>query len=70
MSPSAESAVAKRFSSSQDRVTYLRLLRENLVDARVRLLGFCLMTNHVHLIAVSEDADSLAVLLRKSRSSG
>jgi putative transposase len=53
------------FSSPQDSLTYLRLLRENLADARVRLLGFCLMTNHVHLIAVLEGADALAVLLRR-----
>jgi REP element-mobilizing transposase RayT len=53
------------FSSQEDRLTYLRLLHENLPDARARLLGFCLMTNHVHLIAVPEREDSLAVLLRR-----
>jgi len=53
------------FSSPQDRLTYLRLLRVNLPDACARLLGFCLMTNHVHLIAVPEREDSLAVLLRR-----
>jgi putative transposase len=53
------------FSSPQDRLTYLRLLHENLSDARARLLGFCLMTNHLHLIAVPQREDSLAVLLRR-----
>jgi putative transposase len=53
------------FSSDPDRGTYLRLVRENLKDAQVRLLGWCLMTNHVHLIAVPEREDSLAVLLRR-----
>jgi putative transposase len=53
------------FSSDQDRSTYLRLLRENLKDAQASLLGWCLMSNHVHLIAVPELADSLAVLLRR-----
>ena len=53
------------FSSPQDRLTYLRLLRENLSDARARILGFCLMSNHLHLIAVPEHEDSLAVLLRR-----
>ena len=53
------------YSSDQDRSTYLRLLQENLPDAQVRLLGWCLMSNHVHLIAVPERADSLAVLLRR-----
>src|SRR5437870_10030589 len=40
------------FSCVDDRHTYLGLLRLNLSDAGVRLLGWCLMTNHVHLIAV------------------
>jgi REP-associated tyrosine transposase len=53
------------FSSPQDRLTYLRLLRENLSDAGARLLGFCLMTNHLHLVAVPAREDSLAVLLRR-----
>ena len=53
------------FSSDQDRSAYLRLLRENLDDAQVRLLGWCVMTNHVHLIAVPVREDSLSVLLRR-----
>ncbi len=53
------------FSSSTDRLTYLRLLRDNLPDAQVALLGFCLMSNHVHLIAVPQREDSLAILLRR-----
>jgi putative transposase len=44
---------------------YLALLRDNQADAEVRLLAYCLMTNHVHLIAVPERQDSLAVLLRR-----
>jgi len=53
------------FSSDQDRSAYLRLLRENLADAHTRLLGWCVMTNHVHLVAIPEREDSLAILLRR-----
>lgn len=53
------------FSSDQDRATYLRLLRENLHDAHASLLGWCLMSNHAHLIALPHREDSLAVLLRR-----
>src|SRR5437870_5774256 len=53
------------FSSIDDRHTYLGLLRMNLLDTRVRLLGWCLMTNHVHLIVLPERADSLSVLMRR-----
>ncbi len=53
------------FSFDQDRQTYLGLLRANLADAQVSILAYCLMTNHVHLIAVPEREDSLAVLFRR-----
>src|SRR5215471_20486777 len=37
------------FSVDQDRITYLRLLQENLSDAAVRVLGYCLMSNHAFM---------------------
>jgi putative transposase len=54
------------FSADADRETYLGLMRQNLEDAGVGLLAWCLMTNHVHLIATPEREDSLSVLLRRS----
>ncbi len=53
------------FYSRQDRLVYLDLLRANLPDCGVRILGFCLMTNHVHLVAIPGHSDSLAVLFRR-----
>lgn len=53
------------FSTEGDRSTYLRLLRENLKDVHAGLLAWCLMGNHVHLVAVPEHEDSLAILLRR-----
>ena len=53
------------FSADQDRHTYLRLLRENLGDAQVSLLAWCLMSNHVHLVMVPAREDSLSILLRR-----
>ena len=50
------------FSTEEDHQTYLRLLRDNLSDAKVRLLGWCMMSNHVHVIAIPGREDSLAVL--------
>src|SRR5258708_17467149 len=44
---------------------YLSLLREQVEDAGVRVLAYCLMTNHVHLVVVPERPDSLAVLFRR-----
>ena len=48
------------FGSDSDRVTYLGLISEYCKPARLRLIGYCLMTNHVHLIAVPEREDSMA----------
>ncbi|MGO4518846.1 transposase [Terriglobus sp. 2YAB30_2] len=43
---------------------YLRLLRENMQQYKVSLLGYCLMSNHVHLVMVPYEADSLALTLK------
>ncbi len=53
------------FSDDGDRRAYARLLQQNLRETQTRLLGWCLMTNHVHLIAVPEREDSLSILLRR-----
>lgn len=53
------------FFTIADRSAYLRLLGQNLGDAEVRMLALCLMSNHIHLVAVPERAESLAVLLRR-----
>jgi putative transposase len=54
------------FSCDDDRRTYLRLLQENLSEAGVRILGWCLMTNHVHLVPVPETEQSLSILFRRA----
>jgi putative transposase len=43
-----------------DRATYLSLLRENIELYGVSVMGYCLMSNHVHLIVVPSTADGLA----------
>jgi putative transposase len=40
------------FFDDHDRNRYCRLLREQAARAGMRLLGYCLMTNHVHLVAL------------------
>jgi putative transposase len=44
---------------------YLALIREHAAYAKVSVLTYCLMTNHVHLVVVPEEGDSLAVLSRR-----
>ena len=45
-----------------DRVAYLELLREHCEKHAVRVLGYCLMTNHVHLVVAPAREDSLNLL--------
>ena len=52
------------FSSDADRFTYLELLRQHCELYRLSLLGYCLMSNHVHLIVVPRTAPSLAQALK------
>jgi putative transposase len=47
-----------------DRTVYLELLREDIERCQVTLLGYCLMSNHVHLVMVPNKADGLAQALK------
>lgn len=47
------------FFSDEDYVAYLSLMAEWCSKCRVEIWAYCLMPNHVHLIAVPESEDSL-----------
>ena len=48
------------FFTDDDRRFYLRTLHEQASRYRLAIIAYCLMTNHVHLVAVPRDGDSLA----------
>lgn len=50
----------KVFFSDKDKIAYLNLLHKHAQDAGLVFWAYCLMDNHVHLIAVPEKEDSLA----------
>ena len=54
------------FFTAGDRVLYLQLIRENMEQAGVQVLAYCLMTNHVHFVVVPEREDSLSVLFGRA----
>lgn len=54
------------FYSRRDRRVYLDQLTRNASAEGVRILAYCLMSNHIHLILVPPAPDSLAVLLRRT----
>jgi putative transposase len=54
------------FFTNADREVYLDWLRTSARQANLRILAYCLMPNHVHLVAAPDEADSLAVALRRA----
>lgn len=50
----------KVFFSDEDRVFYLKLLKRHADKFGIAIQAFCLMENHVHLIAVPKEKTSLA----------
>src|SRR3989338_8101837 len=50
----------KVFFSDKDKAYYLDLLYKHAQEAGLTFWAYCLMDNHVHLIAVPEKEDSLA----------
>lgn len=55
---------AQVFFANPDREEYLRLLRLYSSRHAVEILAYCLMTNHVHLVAVPTTPDGLHRMLR------
>jgi putative transposase len=53
-------------NSDADREVYLSLLRESLEEHTASLIGYCLMSNHVHLAMVPHQADALAIALKQT----
>jgi putative transposase len=54
----------RTFFDESDYIDYLDLLREFKVTAGVGIWSYCLMPNHVHLIAIPQHENSLAKMLR------
>jgi len=48
------------FFVDDDRRVYLELLREQAVKYGLDMVGYCLMGNHVHIVAIPQAEDSLA----------
>jgi putative transposase len=48
------------FFTDDDRRSYLDTLANKCGEAGVKVLGYCLMTNHVHLMLVPADEAALA----------
>ncbi|MGE4286955.1 MAG: transposase [Phycisphaerae bacterium] len=48
------------FFVNDDRTVYLELLKEQSGKFGLSILAYCLMSNHIHIIAIPRNADSLA----------
>jgi REP-associated tyrosine transposase len=53
-------------ASDADRIIYLELLREYSQLYALSLLGYCLMSNHIHLIVVPRRPEALSHSLRQA----
>jgi len=52
------------FFTDADRMTYLEFLQEYSEKHKIEILAYCLMTNHIHLIAVPSTEDGLQRALK------
>jgi putative transposase len=56
------------FFTDADRLTYLDCLETYCDQARLSVLAYCLMSNHIHLVAVPKEPLSMAIALRRTHS--
>lgn len=52
------------FRHDQDRRRYLELLAHHAAERQVQILGYCLMPNHVHLIALGKYPHAISHFMR------
>jgi putative transposase len=52
------------FTTDSMRSAYLRLLSEHAASHRLRVLAYCIMTNHVHVVAIPDSEASMANTFR------
>ena len=55
------------FFSDQDRAEYLELLGRHATLEELEIFGWCLMTNHTHLLAVPRQRAALARTMRRTQ---
>ena len=55
----------KTFFSEDDYQHYINLLESYKTDAEVEIWAYCLMPNHVHIVAVPKEKDGLSYLFRQ-----
>jgi putative transposase len=54
------------FFVDEDRRVYLELLQEQARKYGLEILGYCLMTNHVHLVAIPHEQEALALAIGRT----
>ena len=52
------------FFNDEDRAAYLEWLREYCLKHEVQVLAYCLMTNHIHIVAVPASEEGLQKVFR------
>jgi len=57
------------FHEDSDYLLYIRALRDACIEFVVKIWAYVLMTNHVHLIAVPKEKDSISNALQKAHTS-
>ena len=56
----------KVFFTDEDREAYLGWLKDYAEIHQVEVLAYCLMSNHIHLVAVPQAEDGLQQVLKSS----
>jgi putative transposase len=50
--------------SDEGRTVYLDLLRKSVELHEIEIIGYCVMSNHVHLVAIPNQADAMGLALK------
>lgn len=57
------------FKGIEAKERYKATLKKNLLDTKVKVLAYCIMDNHVHILLYSEKIEEITKLMQKTNTS-
>lgn len=57
------------FKENSHKTSYKTILKKNLVQTNINILAYCIMDNHVHILAHSDEVKEITKLMQKTNTS-
>ena len=53
------------FDNNEDKTEYLKLLHEKKININIKILAYCIMNNHAHILLKCEEISEISEFMKK-----